>query len=165
MKIDYGIIAFSGPTGSGKTTSAYTMLNQYKNKAIYTIEDPIEIYFDNIVQLQTNEQLGFSFEEGIRQILRHDPDIIFIGEVRDSYSAKMALRSALSGHLVILTIHSGSLLGVIKRFEDFLVSKEDLREVMKGIVNQRLYYQDQMGRFLARYEIIARQGIELLLSE
>lgn len=160
LTINYGLIVFSGPTGSGKTTSAYTMLNQYLNKAIYSIEDPIEIYFENIIQLQVNETMNFSFEQGIRQILRHDPDIIFIGEIRDSYSAKMAVRCALSGHLVVATIHSGSAKATLKRFKDFGISEDDLQEVVKSIVNQRLLYQNQMGRFFARYEILTCERME-----
>jgi len=156
---EYGIIAFSGPTGSGKTTTAYTLLNQFDNRAIYTIEDPIEINFENLVQIQVNEQLGFGFEQGIKHILRHDPDIIFIGEIRDSNSAKMAVRCALSGHLVVVTVHSATTYSTLNRFLDFGVNRQDLTEVMKVIVNQRLYYESQRERYLANYDILDKEEI------
>jgi len=165
LNMQYGIIAFSGPTGSGKTTSAYTLLNQFKNKATYTIEDPIEIHFENLVQIQVNEQLNFGFEQGIKHILRHDPDVIFIGEIRDGYSAKVAVRCALSGHLVIATIHSATTFSTLNRFLDFGVNKEDLLEVMKVIVNQRLYYEDQKYRYLASYDILSEKEITTCLSK
>lgn len=159
LNLEYGLIIFSGPTGSGKTTSAYTLLNHFFNRAIYSIEDPIEVHHENLVQIQVNEQLKFGFEQGIKHILRHDPDVIFIGEIRDSNSAKMAIRCALSGHLVVSTIHSGTAYSTINRFLDFGVNKEDLSEVMKTIVNQRLYYQKEKGRNLANFEILSEKEI------
>ncbi len=158
---DYGIIMISGPTGSGKTTTAYTLLKSFVNKAIYTIEDPIEIFTDKFIQLQLNSSLGFDYHSAIKQILRHDPDVIFIGEVRDSVSAQIAVRCALSGHLVVLTVHSASCYSTVKRFLDFGVNKDDLKEVLKAIVNQRLHYQDKVDRFYARYEIATEQGINI----
>ncbi|MFV0255683.1 MAG: ATPase, T2SS/T4P/T4SS family [Erysipelotrichaceae bacterium] len=158
-KYEYGLLIFSGPTGSGKTTSAYTMLRQFTNLAIYTIEDPIEVKFNEFVQLQVNESLNLDFANSIKQILRHDPDIIFIGEIRDEYSAKMAIRSALSGHLVIATIHSGSASSTIQRLLDFEVKAVDLREVLIGVINQRLSYQKSEERYLATYSILEQKEI------
>lgn len=158
-KLDYGLLVFSGPTGSGKTTSCYTLLNHIKGKAIYSIEDPIEVNFESFVQLQVNELASLSFSQAIKQILRHDPDVIFIGEVRDEYTAKMAVRCALSGHLVIATIHSGNALATIKRLVEFGIVKADLKEVLVGIVNQRLRYNKYKKRFYASYEILKKGEI------
>ncbi len=163
LELQYGIVAISGPTGSGKTTTAYTLLNKFTNKAVYTVEDPIEVYFDDLVQIQVNEQLNFSFEQGIKQVLRHDPDVIFIGEIRDEQSAKMAIRCALSGHLVLATIHSASCQSSLNRFLDFTVNRDDLKEVIKVIVNQRLYFQEDKQQFTATYSFLEAETISTLL--
>lgn len=87
LEYDCGLVIFSGPTGSGKTTTLYSLLKSVKNKKIYSIEDPIEVYNENIVQIEVNEAIGLDYEAGIKQILRHDPDIIMIGEIRDTKAA------------------------------------------------------------------------------
>lgn len=99
---DCGLVIFSGPTGSGKTTTLYTLLKSITNKKIYTIEDPIEVYNDSLIQLQVNESIGFDYAAGVAQILRHDPDIIMIGEIRDEKAAKMAVVAANTGHPVLI---------------------------------------------------------------
>lgn len=113
-----GLILISGSTGSGKTTTLYTLLNFYKDKKIYTIEDPIESYHSNLIQLQVNERQDLSFESAIKQILRHDPNIIVIGEIRDEREAKAAIRCALTGHLVFSTIHSNSAKKTLDRLQN-----------------------------------------------
>lgn len=97
-----GLILFSGPTGSGKTTTLYSILRAFKNKAIYSIEDPIEVIQENLIQLPVQEEMGFGYGECIKQILRHDPDVIMIGEIRDEKAARMAIRAANTGHPVLI---------------------------------------------------------------
>ena len=100
LQKECGLIFFSGPTGSGKTTTLYTLLKTVKNRKIYTIEDPVEVYNDAFIQIEINESIGLDYASGIKQILRHDPDIIMIGEIRDEKAAKNAVVAANTGHLV-----------------------------------------------------------------
>lgn len=138
LKQTHGLIIFSGPTGSGKTTSMYTLMQMYKGKKIYSIEDPIEIYFDSIVQVNVNNNRNFGYKEAITQILRHDPDIICIGEIRDEQAAQMAIRAAFTGHLVICTVHATNCEMTIQRLLDLNVSEQDLKDNLLMIANQRL---------------------------
>ncbi|MDU9052196.1 MAG: GspE/PulE family protein, partial [Clostridioides difficile] len=103
-----GILLVTGPTGSGKTTTVYSLLNDLKgiNKNIMTIENPVEYKMDGISQIQVNSKVGLSFDVGLRAILRQDPDIIMVGEIRDAETAKIAVRAAITGHLVISTLHT-----------------------------------------------------------
>lgn len=135
-----GMIIFTGPTGSGKSTSLYALLKQLPAQAknIVTLEDPIEYELSGIRQSQVDEPLGFTFEEGIRSLLRQDPDVILIGEIRDAPTAKMALRAALTGHLVLTTLHTNDVFGVIQRFEDLGISPHTLCGVIKCVISQRL---------------------------
>lgn len=159
MNSDNGLILFSGPTGSGKTTSVYALLKAISNKVIYTIEDPIEIYDDNLVQLQINEKIGFDYEAGIKQIMRHDPDIIMIGEIRDSKAAKMAVRAANTGHLVISTIHASSAASSISRMVDLGVDENYLYEMLLCLVNQKMII-NRSGEKCVIYEIMDKAEIE-----
>lgn len=134
-----GLFIFSGPTGSGKTTTVYTLLDETKGKKIFTLEDPIEVISDKYVQIQVNEKQHLSYAEGIKQLMRHDPDVILIGEIRDSEAAKMAIRTAMTGHLVLTTIHSFSCCSVIDRLLDLGVEKYQLQDVLTGISSQRLF--------------------------
>lgn len=138
LRRDFGLVVFSGPTGSGKTTSMYTLMQMFKDKKIYCIEDPIEIYFDNIVQIDLNKNRGFGYKEAITQILRHDPDIICIGEIRDEDAAQMAVRAAFTGHLVICTVHATNTRLTKQRLIDLGVNKKDLDDNLIMIANQRL---------------------------
>lgn len=134
-----GLYLFTGPTGAGKTTTLYTLLNEMKGKKIFTLEDPIEVIQEDYVQIQINEKQNMTYEQGIRQLMRHDPDIIMIGEIRDSNVAKMVVRCALTGHLVVTTLHSFSCVSAILRMIDLGVDKYQLQDVLKGITNQRLF--------------------------
>lgn len=154
-----GLFIFSGPTGSGKTTTLYTIMNQIENKKIYTLEDPIEVYSQNYIQLQINERQQLGYDEGIKQLLRHAPDVIMIGEIRDSEAAKMAMRCALTGHLVLTTIHAGSSSLAIERMIELGVSKHQLKDVLKGVVNQRLYTAMNNKGKHCYYEIMRRKEI------
>ena len=136
-----GLILIGGPTSSGKTTTAYAMIDYLKNelsKSIITIEDPIEYQHHDIVQMQVNESAGMSYEIGIKEILRHDPDVIVIGEIRDKVTAANAIRAALTGHLVISTIHSKDNLGTIHRLMDLEVSLTEINQAVTALINQRL---------------------------
>ena len=134
-----GLYIFSGPTGSGKTTSLYTILNACQGKKIFTLEDPVEVVNEKYVQLQINEAMHLSYAEGIRQLMRHDPDIIMIGEIRDDIAAQMAVRCALTGHLVVTSLHSSSCVSAILRMLDLGVKKYQLEDILRGVSNQRLY--------------------------
>ena len=138
LKKDNGLILFSGPTGSGKTTTLYSLLKDVKNSIIYTIEDPIEVYNESFCQLQINEKAGFDYEAGIKQIMRHDPDIIMIGEIRDEKAAKMAVRAANTGHLVLSTVHASSAASCIGRMVDLGVNETYLYEMLICLVNQKM---------------------------
>ena len=158
LKEDYGLVIFSGPTGSGKTTTLYSLLNSVKGKKIYTIEDPIEVYNDNFVQLQINEAINFTYEEGIRQILRHDPDIIMIGEIRDAKAAKWAVVAANTGHLVLTTLHASKASSAISRLVELGVNETHLYEMLLCIANQRMMItKDNKKQVL--YEIMDKEEI------
>lgn len=139
---DYGLIIFSGPTGSGKTTSMYSLMQKYQEKKIYSIEDPIEIHFDNIVQIEINRDRNFDYKEAITQVLRHDPDLICIGEIRDENAASMAIRASFTGHLVLCTIHAASTNLTIKRLLDLGISESEIEDNVIMILNQRLIIKD-----------------------
>ncbi len=135
-----GIILISGPTGSGKTTSLYTILD-ILNKPdvnISTVEDPIEYQMKRVNQTQVNPQIGFTFANGLRSLVRQDPDIIMVGEIRDSETASLAINAALTGHLVLSTIHTNSASGAIPRLIDMGVEPFLLASTIRVIVGQRL---------------------------
>lgn len=133
-----GLILITGPTGSGKTTTLYTCLKSLHSRMIYTVEDPIEIVDQQFVQLQINESLNFTYEQSIRQLMRHDPDIIMIGEIRDAVAAKGAVQCALTGHLVCATLHASSCQLAIERMKDLGISEQLLQDVVVLITSQRL---------------------------
>ncbi len=154
-----GLYLFSGPTGSGKTTTLYTLLNAEKKKKIFTLEDPIEVYFDNFIQIQVNEKQNMSYQDGIKQLMRHDPDIIMIGEIRDNVAAEMAVRTSLTGHLVVSSIHSYSCIGAIERMLDLGVNKHQLFDVLHGVSCQRLYTTTSHTK-LGIYEIMDKKEVD-----
>ncbi|MBR0462492.1 MAG: Flp pilus assembly complex ATPase component TadA [Erysipelotrichaceae bacterium] len=159
LRKENGLILFAGPTGSGKTTTLYTLLKSVKDEVIYTIEDPIEVYNDDFVQLQINEKIGFDYENGIKQIMRHDPDIIMIGEIRDDKAARMAVRAANTGHLVVSTIHASSAASAISRMTDLGVNESHLYEMLLCIVYQRMII-DRKSEKRVIYEVMDRKEIE-----
>lgn len=137
-----GLVISVGPTNSGKTTTLHALLHEIaktKKHKVVSLEDPIEIEDDSYLQLQINESMGFTYDVGIEQLLRHDPDIICIGETRNSYTAKMVLRASLTGHFVFTSIHAKDGKECIRRLEDLGVSKKDLASVCTAIISQRLY--------------------------
>ena len=159
-----GLFIFSGPTGSGKTTTLYTILNETKGKKIFTLEDPVEVYHENYVQIQINDHQHLSYDEGIKQLMRHDPDIIMIGEIRDSQAALMAVRSALTGHLVVTSLHSQNCMSAIDRLLDLGVDMYQLKDVLIGISNQRLFNLGD-GKRSGVYEYMNRKAVAYLTSK
>lgn len=154
-----GLFLISGPTGSGKTTTLYTLLNSIKNRKIFTIEDPIEIHSNRFIQIGINESINLGYDEAIKQVLRHDPDIIMIGEIRDEITAKMVVRAANTGHLVISTIHAASSVGTIERMLELGVEKGQLINALIGISSQRLFKCKGTDRKMVIYEMIDSEDI------
>ena len=159
-----GLFIFSGPTGSGKTTSLYTILNACEGKKIFTLEDPVEIVNEKYVQLQVNEKQHLSYADGIRQLMRHDPDILMIGEIRDESAAQMAVRSALTGHLVVTSLHSSSCTSAIQRMMDLGVPRYQLEDVLAGISSQRLFERADGSR-TGIYEIMDRKELSFYFTQ
>ncbi|WP_195513853.1 competence type IV pilus ATPase ComGA [Turicibacter sanguinis] len=146
-----GLLLISGPTGSGKTTTTYALIDYLKQelgKSIVTIEDPVEYQQPDIIQMQVNETMGMTYDVGIKEILRHDPDVIIIGEIRDSQTARQALRAAFTGHLVISTVHAKNVLGTINRLLDLGITLQELEQGVIGVANQRLIKFDDEQKAL-----------------
>ncbi|MBS1190545.1 MAG: type secretion system, GspE-like protein [Rhodocyclaceae bacterium] len=136
----YGMVLVTGPTGSGKTTTLYAAvceINQGQDKFI-TIEDPVEYQLSGVLQIQVNEKKGLTFARGLRSILRHDPDKILVGEIRDSETAQIAIQAALTGHLVFTTVHANNVFDVIGRFMHMGVDPYSFVSALNGIMAQRL---------------------------
>ncbi|HXQ26029.1 MAG TPA: GspE/PulE family protein [Candidatus Acidoferrales bacterium] len=136
----YGMVLVTGPTGSGKTTTLYAAINEIKNDEdkIITIEDPVEYQVRGITQIPVNEKKGLSFARGLRSILRHDPDKIMVGEIRDQETAQIAINSALTGHLVFTTVHANNVTDVIGRFINMGVEPYNFVSALNCILAQRL---------------------------
>lgn len=136
----HGIILVTGPTGSGKTTTLYAGLTQLNDKSrnILTVEDPIEYYLDGIGQTQVNTKVEMTFARGLRAILRQDPDVVMIGEIRDLETASIAVQASLTGHLVLSTLHTNTAIGAITRLRDMGVEPFLLASSLIGVIAQRL---------------------------
>src|SRR5213593_1366716 len=136
----YGMVLVTGPTGSGKTTSLYAALNEIRNEEdkIITIEDPVEYQLHGITQIPVNEKKGLTFARGLRSILRHDPDKIMVGEIRDEETAQIAIQSALTGHLVFTTVHANNVIDVIGRFLNMKVELYNFVSALNCVLAQRL---------------------------
>ena len=140
VEVPNGIILITGATGTGKSTTVYTML-QHLNKEetnIITVEDPIEMNIEGINQVQVNPEIGLTFGRVLRSILRQDPNIILIGEIRDSETAQIAVRASITGHLVFSTVHTNNSLSTIERLLDMNVERYLLSSALTGIVSQKL---------------------------
>ncbi len=140
LRASHGIILVTGPTGSGKTTSLHSFLREVENpeKNLITVEDPVEYKSDNIAQIQVNEKVGLTFAAALRSILRQDPDVIMIGEIRDEETAAIAVRAALTGHLVFSTLHTNSAAATISRLADMGIEPFLISSSLLGILAQRL---------------------------
>ena len=136
----YGMVLVTGPTGSGKTTTLYAALNEIRNEEdkILTIEDPVEYQLHGITQIPVNEKKGLTFARGLRSILRHDPDKIMVGEIRDTETAQIAIQSALTGHLVFTTVHANNVIDVIGRFLNMGVEPYNFVSSLNCVLAQRL---------------------------
>ena len=135
-----GLILVTGPTGSGKTTTLYAFLRRIYSPEIkiITIEDPIEYHLTGITQTQTNDEKGYTFLEGLRSALRQDPDVVMIGEIRDAETAKTAIESALTGHMVFSTLHTNNAAGVIPRLIDLGANPKIMVSALSLSIAQRL---------------------------
>jgi len=136
----YGMVLVTGPTGSGKTTTLYAALAEIKSSEdkIVTIEDPVEYQLQGITQIPINEKKGLTFARGLRSILRHDPDKIMVGEIRDSETAQIAIQSALTGHLVFTTVHANNVVDVLGRFLNMGVEAYQFVSALNCVMAQRL---------------------------
>jgi general secretion pathway protein E len=136
----HGILLVTGPTGSGKTTTLYTALTHLNDRKrnIMTVEDPIEYELAGIGQTQVNTKTGMSFARGLRAILRQDPDVIMVGEIRDQETAEVAVRSSMTGHFVLSTLHTNSAIGSVTRLIDMGVERYLLAPMVVGLIAQRL---------------------------
>ena len=137
------MVLVTGPTGSGKTTTLYAALNEIKSEEdkIITIEDPVEYQIRGITQIPVNEKKGLTFARGLRSILRHDPDKILVGEIRDAETAQIAINSALTGHLVFTTVHANNVVDVLGRFLNMGVEPYNFVSALNCILAQRLVRQ------------------------
>jgi general secretion pathway protein E len=136
----HGMLLVTGPTGSGKTTTLYAAIaetHQSRDKII-TIEDPVEYQLPGVLQIPVNERKGLTFAKGLRSILRHDPDKILVGEIRDAETAKIAVQSALTGHLVFTTVHANTVFDVVGRFDQFGIDAYTFASAVNGVLAQRL---------------------------
>ena len=135
-----GMILTSGPTGSGKSTSLYALIQEIKNDAIniVTLEDPVEYKMEGINQIQVNPEVGLTFATGLRSILRQDPDVVMVGEIRDKETAQLAVQAALTGHLVFSTLHTSSAAGILPRLLDMGVEPFLIASTVRVVVAQRL---------------------------
>ncbi|MNF40119.1 Type II secretion system protein E [compost metagenome] len=136
----YGMLLITGPTGSGKTTTLYSLISEIRTgeEKIVTIEDPAEYQLEGVLQIPVNEAKGLTFARGLRSILRHDPDTIMVGEIRDAETATISIQAALTGHTVFTSVHANSILDVIQRFRHMGVDAYAMTSAINGVVAQRL---------------------------
>lgn len=165
-QFSHGMIIFCGPTGSGKTTSIYSMLATVdkKVKNIMTLEDPVEYKIHGVKQTELKNGV-IDFSSGVRSTLRQDPDIIFIGEIRDKETAEVAIRASMTGHLVFTTIHSNDSIGAIKRFQDFGISPFLVADNIISIISQRLIRKMDGGRTIISEILHIDEKINELIYE
>lgn len=155
-KNTHGIFFITGPTGSGKSTTLLSLmyiLNDGKRKII-SIEDPVENKLDFVVQVQVKEEIGLSFEKILKSTLRSDPDIIIISEIRDEITAKIAIRAALTGHLVLTTLHTNDVISTFSRLIDMQIPKYLLLDSLLGILSQRLIFDEKASKRICVSELL-----------
>lgn len=179
----HGLMLFTGPTGCGKTTTLYALLQAAKKdfkRNIITLEDPIERKSEEYFQVQVNEKAGLTYSTGLKAILRSDPDIVMVGEIRDEETAKIAVRAALTGHLVLSTIHSKDTKGALYRMIELGIVKEELFQSLVAIVSQRLVnikcpfcegecealcLANRQNRRLGVYELLYGQALNSVINQ
>ena len=140
IRAPFGMVLCAGPTGSGKTTTLYAALSEIDDPSrnIMTIEDPVEYVFPTINQIQTNDQAGLTFADGLKSILRQDPDVILVGEIRDVETARIAVQSALTGHFVLSSLHATDSAAALHRFLDMGIESFLIASSVVAVVSQRL---------------------------
>lgn len=168
-----GLLFFTGATGSGKSTSLYSLIHYCStelDRHVISLEDPVENNQANLLQIQVNERAGVTYATGLKAILRHSPDVIMIGEIRDKETAKIAIEASLTGHLVVSTIHAKDSISCLYRLMDLGVSIDELRQTIIGIVAQILFHSSALqDDRLALYEILSdihlNQAISAILNK
>ncbi|WP_033828423.1 competence type IV pilus ATPase ComGA [Bacillus andreraoultii] len=141
LKFSHGLIILTGPTGSGKTTTLYSLLQhstKFLGRNVITLEDPVEKSNEELLQVQVNEKAGVTYSAGLKAILRHDPDIIMVGEIRDEETAEIAIRAALTGHLVLTTMHTKDAKGALYRLLEFGINWHEIEQTLVAVTAQRL---------------------------
>ena len=161
-----GLVIACGPTNSGKTTTLHAILHAISQKSghkVVSLEDPIEIEDPLYLQLQINEEIGFTYEKGIEELLRHDPDVILIGETRNAYTAKMVVRAALTGSLAFTTLHASNALEAIERLYDLGITKYELKNTLTMLIGQRLYQASPNKKEIV-YEILSGKDLNYAIE-
>lgn len=163
-----GLFIFTGPTGSGKTSTIYSIMDDIaknNNRKIITIENPVEIINKNLVQVQIDEKIGIDYSASLKSVLRQDPDIIMIGEIRDELTARNVFRAALTGHTVVSTMHTKNIYGVVERFLDFGFLQSEIESILIGISNQRLILNNK-GLVKSLYHFaVGEELLQIIKSE
>lgn len=162
-----GIILFTGPTGCGKTTTMYALLEymlQEKSFQAITLEDPVEKKLDDILQVEVNESAGINYQTGLKAALRHDPDILMIGEIRDQETAEFAFQASLTGHLVLSTLHAKDAVGTIERLLDLGVNRVELQQSLIAIAAIKLIPIERLGKIYRRAAIMELLDGEILTN-
>lgn len=151
-----GLVLFAGPTGSGKTTTMYQLARKLKSQVVMTIEDPVEIEEPSFLQLQVNELAGMGYQELLKVGLSHRPQVFIIGEIRDQQTAMMAIQAALSGHLVMATVHARSANGVIARLRQLQINDYEITQSLSGVAYQRLL-PTTSGKIAVLFDLLTNQ--------
>lgn len=172
LNYSHGLMIFTGPTGSGKTTTLYSLLNVCRHhfqRNVITLEDPVEKRAEDVLQVQVNEKAGITYAAGLKAILRHDPDVIMVGEIRDAETARIAVRAALTGHLVLTTMHTKDAVGAIYRLLEFGVPFQEMAQTLVAVTAQRLvqlkcpFCEAECSPFCRQYRPVRRVGVYELL--
>lgn len=167
IKKPNGMILTSGPTGSGKSTTLYALIQKIKSEAIniVTLEDPVEYKMDGINQIQVNVDAGLTFASGLRSILRQDPDVVMVGEIRDSETASLAVQAALTGHLVFSTLHTNSAAGILPRLLDMGIEPFLLASTLNVVIGQRLVRRVTEKREMYKSSEIETKGVNSIVGD
>jgi len=164
LRRQQGLILLAGQMGSGKTTTMYHAASKYlKNKMVLTIEDPVELVAPDFLQLQVNNAANMSYEQLLKLALRHHPDVMIIGEIRDASTAQIVAQAALSGHLILSTVHAMSITGIWYRLRSFGISADILQQILVGLGYQKMIYQSTSS--YVQLEITSGDKIDNLLVE